>query len=529
MRPAFLVLSLIAPATLAQVSDPAPAIIEGRVVSATTGQPLRKARVELIPYRETSIQGGMAISDDAGKFRLENIPPGSYQIVVNRTGYVAQRARRLNGRSSVLKLGAGQHVDDVLINLAPQGVIAGYVFDEDGDPFRNSDVTLFRESRASTRTQLVRTGHVNTDMEGHFVFAGLAAGRYYMGASGQPQIFSFPQSPSREPQENYVLTYYPSSLDSAGAVAVDIMPGGEFRSAEIRLRKARTYRISGKIVNPPANLQSFALRLVAADTNEEPFGPITQLRRDSFEFNNVQPGSYLIRTTDLQSFNEKTGERRSVPLFCRFPITVRDEDLSDIKIEFQPGVHVVGTVKVEGDGRLESTPTITFLVLGRYDYDHSTQLDASGGFELSNLAPDRHHVILSPLPKGTYLKSIRAGGQEIPPDSLNLTGGDPGPIEMVLSPGAAEVSGTVRDDKGETIPSTSVALWSKGDRPPAFGTTDENGAFQLGSLPPGEYFIAAAEGGDLSNADVRKSVEGSATTLALREGSHEAVDLTLKP
>jgi hypothetical protein len=59
---------------------------------------------------------------------------------------------------------------------------------------------------------------------------------------------------NREPQENYVLTYYPDSLDAATAVALDILPGTEFRSAEIRMRKARTFRISGKVVNRPADL-----------------------------------------------------------------------------------------------------------------------------------------------------------------------------------------------------------------------------------------------------------------------------------
>jgi hypothetical protein len=412
----------------------------------------------------------------------------------------------------------------------PQAVIGGYVFDEDGDPFRNSDVTLFRESRIGARTQLVRAGFVNSDMEGHFVFVGLAAGRYYVGASGQPQIFSPPLQPRREPQENYVLTYYPSSLDSAGAVAINLLPGGEFRSAEIRLRKARTYRISGKIVNPPANLPSVALSLLAADGNAEFPGPMTRFRQDTFEFNNVPPGSYLIRSTDPQIYDAKTGERRSLPLFCRFPVTVRDEDVSDLKLEFQPGVQVAGTVKVEGDAVLEPAPIIAFQVASGFASSRSMKIDANRAFELTNLAPDQYRLMVSQLPKGTYVKAIRAGGQVLPPGPIDLTGGDPGPIEILLSPNAAEVRGAVRDDKGEPIPSASVALWSKGDnRPPVFGNTDENGAFQLGSIPPGEYFLAASENGELNNPNVRASLEGTATTVTLREGSHETADITLRP
>jgi len=43
MKTALFLFGLIAPLTLAQDSDAVPASVEGQVVSATTGQPLRKA------------------------------------------------------------------------------------------------------------------------------------------------------------------------------------------------------------------------------------------------------------------------------------------------------------------------------------------------------------------------------------------------------------------------------------------------------------------------------------------------------
>jgi hypothetical protein len=209
---------------------------------------------------------------------------------------------------------------------------------------------------------------------------------------------------------------------------------------------------------------------------------------------------------------------------------VRDEDVSDLKLEFQPGVQVAGTVKVEGDAVLEPAPIIAFQVASGFASSRSMKIDANRAFELTNLAPDQYRLMVSQLPKGTYVKAIRAGGQVLPPGPIDLTGGDPGPIEILLSPNAADVRGAVRDDKGEPIPSASVALWSKGDnRPPVFGNTDENGAFQLGSIPPGEYFLAASENGELNNPNVRASLEGTATTVTLREGSHETADITLKP
>jgi Carboxypeptidase regulatory-like domain len=249
--PAALVPSL----ALAQVSDPAPATIEGQVVSATTGQPLRKAKVELFHRGATPFDLDVAsgISDDGGRFKLDNLAPGKYGLSGSRTGYVSES--RFNTRSQTIKLGPGQHLSDILIKLTPQGIVAGSVLDEDGDPIPYVQVILYRER--GSRTQMRPDQASNADAEGHFVLTGLTPGRYYVAA------YQFQQRTlNREPQESYVLTYYPDSLDAATAVALDILPGTELRSVEIRLRKARTFRISGKVVNWPADSRAFTLSLI---------------------------------------------------------------------------------------------------------------------------------------------------------------------------------------------------------------------------------------------------------------------------
>ena len=128
-----------------------------------------------------------------------------------------------------------------------------------------------------------------------------------------------------------------------------------------------------------------------------------------------------------------------------------------------------------------------------------------------------------------YLKSIRVGGQEVSPSALDLTEGDPGEIQILLSPKAADIRGTVRDERGEPVPAVNFILWSKSDRPPVFRTSNENGTFEIGSLPPDEYYIAVQEQGDISEPDLRPSPDALAHPVVLHEGSHETVDLTFKP
>jgi protocatechuate 3,4-dioxygenase beta subunit len=522
---------LVPSLALAQVSDPAPATIEGQVVSASTGQPLRKAKVELFhrgasPLDMDVISG---MSDDGGRFKLDNLAPGKYGLSGSRTGYVSES--RFNAKSETIQLGPGQRLGDILIKLTPQGIIAGFVLDEDGDPISPAAVVLYRDRGSRTQIRLTQAGSTYGDAEGHFVITGVTPGRYYVAAYQFQSRLQIQRTLNREPQENYVRTYYPDSLDAASAIALDVLPGTEFRSAEIRLRKARTFRISGKVVNAPRDLAPstlLTLSLVRVGGSEID-GPLSSpVRQDSFEFNNVLPGSYLTRGGGQGLLNERTGESRPLPLFCRFPVTVRDEDISGINIEFRPSTKVSGIVRVEDGRALDSMPSIS---LSRIDPNSSRSVrpDRDGTFELTNLGPDQYRVGTSQLPKEMYLKSIRVGGQDFSPSQLDLTEGDPGEIQILLSPKAADIRGTVWDEKGEPVPAVSVALWSKGDRPPVFGTSNERGAFEIGSLPPDDYYIAVQEQGDFAEPDLRPPSDALAHPVVLREGSHETVDLTLKP
>src|SRR6266851_5291088 len=411
MRTALFLFGLIPSLAPAQVSDSAPAIIEGRVVSATTGQPLRKAKVELVRRGATPLDMDIisGMSDDGGRFKLDNLAPGKYGLSGSRTAYVSES--RFNARNQTIQLGPGERVSDILIKLTPQGIIAGSVLDEDGDPISTVAVVLYRDRGSRTQIRLTQAGSGNGDAEGHFVIAGVTPGHYYVAA----HQFQFPlqimRTLNREPQENFVLTYYPDSLDAATAVALDILPGTEFRSVEIRMRKARTFRISGKVVNGPRDLAPSTLQTLSLVRvgGAESGGPTSsRIREDSFEFNNVLPGSYVIRSGAPRTFNERTGESRLLPLFCRFPVTVRDEDISDIKVEFRPATRISGIVRAEDGRALDSMPSIMLSPIDGNGM-RSVRPDREGTFELTNLGPDLYAIGTSQLPKEMYLKSVWAG------------------------------------------------------------------------------------------------------------------------
>src|SRR5258708_11288412 len=99
---------LLAASLAAQQSPIAPvekATIEGLVVSAGTGEPLRRAVVTLrqVVGREPSYATS---SDSSGHFMLRDIEPGRYRLWVQRNGYIRQEygQRAANRPGTILTL-----------------------------------------------------------------------------------------------------------------------------------------------------------------------------------------------------------------------------------------------------------------------------------------------------------------------------------------------------------------------------------------------------------------------------------------
>lgn len=110
--------------------------IEGRVLDLVTGRPAAGARVSAQGVdRSASPGGGEAIADDRGEYRLR-LPAGSYNIV-------AQKENRLGVALDSFAGPVGETTRAPDLKLISGGVIAGKVFDIDGNP-----LSRLRENQA---------------------------------------------------------------------------------------------------------------------------------------------------------------------------------------------------------------------------------------------------------------------------------------------------------------------------------------------------------------------------------------------
>src|SRR5262245_16037422 len=143
------------------------ATIQGTVIKAGAGQPLKRARVSLRRAGNaqagqlTGVLGGtlgagqvqqlqvmmtaaqtQAVTDDNGRFTFTGVEPGDYRISVEREGYVRQDygQRSFNSPGTIVSVAAGQRLTNIDFQMIPGGSISGRIFNEDGEPVANVNV-----------------------------------------------------------------------------------------------------------------------------------------------------------------------------------------------------------------------------------------------------------------------------------------------------------------------------------------------------------------------------------------------------
>jgi len=109
-----------------------PGSVEGRVMS-TTGEPLRKVSLSLRPNGRGGGNYSTTSAND-GSFRFASVDQGNYALTGERTGYVRETLSSPGGQTKVIEVVSEKNTSGIELKLTPQSVIAGHVFDEDGDP-----------------------------------------------------------------------------------------------------------------------------------------------------------------------------------------------------------------------------------------------------------------------------------------------------------------------------------------------------------------------------------------------------------
>jgi protocatechuate 3,4-dioxygenase beta subunit len=572
MKSALLVLAILLPvvSTAAQpVAEPAPekCTVEGQVVAAATGQPLKKARL-LLDKMEARTQPFLAVTDAAGRFKFSEIEPGRYLLSVWRNGYVNQQfgQRSSNRRPTVLALEPGQHMQDIVFRLVRHAVIAGRVYDEDGEPVPRVNVQVLRYRYVGSERQLAPAGAGSTNDLGEYRIYDLPPGRYYVSADYSPRFRAFTRAQIRRSMgrrqstdaESYAPTYYPGTNDPAYATPIELRAGDELSSIDFNLSPTRTVRVSGRVVNTISG--KLGLNTMVA------LLPRTSLRRMAFFFRNrvsvdnaegtfevrgVVPGSYILTATYI---HQEEGQQYAT----RLPIEVGSMDIEGITLVIERGMDLSARIYLEGGAALgqpgsgvavgQAQDQFDMTEVGVYlsPFDSlsilprpsSGRAKPDGSFKLENVPRDRYRVNVLGLPRDYYLKAARVGGRDVLEVGLDLTGGAlPNPLEITISAAAGRIDGAVLTEEQEPFGGASVVLVPEEGRRDQrrfykTTTTDQHGRFTLRGIPPGDYKLFAweeIERGAYRDTAFLRPYEDRGEPVQVRERDQLSVQLRLIP
>jgi hypothetical protein len=137
--------------------------VAGKVCWKRVGTPVPDFPVRLARDDGSGI-GLSATTDAEGAFGIADVPPGAYTVSWNAEGFVQPP----NDQRQVVRVGEGEHVDGVLVELTTLPVLVGRILRPDGTPLANRQQAALH-LKVQTPEGLVSTSlSVNTSDDGEF-------------------------------------------------------------------------------------------------------------------------------------------------------------------------------------------------------------------------------------------------------------------------------------------------------------------------------------------------------------------------
>jgi len=508
-----------------------PASVEGVTVNSITGAPVPRAHVKLAGNSPGVQHDYGAMTNAEGKFAMTNVPPGSYLLRAERTGFVTfgDDASR---RTAEIVLGPGDHREDVRLRLTPAGAIAGRVIGSAGEPMEL--VTVVAESRDPALSS-----DAITDGDGQFRIGGLRPGTYWVKAR--------PMNGHRPPETRtdgsvevqYAQTYAQSALSRTAAARIVVPPGGEVSGIEVRLAQVPIISLRGKVLGLPKSGEqegSFWVSLCQPDGCR---GVGRGTRADgSFEAWRPEVGKNYLKV------EERVGGQvlRAAPV----EIEVGESSIDNIELVALPPMDILGRLEYSDPAARQQTsspqrqgqpPTAPHrLLLREVGGDASpkpAQIGPDESFKLEGVPPGRFLVGVS-WP-GAYVKAVRLGTTEMNDGILDLRRGYGGqPLTVLVSSAVGQVSGAVRKGDGPAA-AARLALVPEGPEGAEFAlftTAGAGGEYSFVGIRPAKYTLVALDDDD-SEAAVRTSgvdiYEGFSETVEIHDNEKLTKDLKQRP
>ena len=517
------------------------AVIAGRVTDHT-GRPVAGAIVRLDPVTPAAPRA--AASDTTGRYQFNAVVVGAYRVSAAKTGFIEAEygQERAAQPGTVLTVRDRQRVDRIDIGLRRGAAITGSVTDPDGEPIEGLAMHAWRLQYRSGLPVTESAGVVRrTDDRGRYRLHGLPAGTYYVVAADEPTASESMAAVMRAPR-----VFYPGAPAVAQAAPVYVDVGLDAAGVDVAFVAPPTVRVSGRATDAGGNPLKWPVVLVGSTRSGFP-APAPQMavmKGWDFEFPHVTPGEYVIQATQQWS---DMPEPRPPSEFVVQPLSVGEQDVTGVSVHTTAGTTVSGRIVMENRTRPWFGGEWLTVASSDPDYEPAavlprpwvTLMAPDLSFRITGLWGPLRITSRATLPPSAWLKNADMGGVNLADESA-LFGRRDGKntyVEVQLADDGAIVSGRVVNGRKEPVGQYVVAVFPvaveqrySGSRYIRLARPGENGQFQAGMLPPGDYFVAAVDALDdagLQDPETVRRLTEAGRRVTLASGERLTTDLPL--
>ena len=512
--------------------------ITGRVI-ADNGHPVKRARAFITA---AELPGGRGtLTDENGIFDFTELPAGRYTLNVSKSGFVSLSygQRRPLQAGTPLQLADGQQMKGIEFRLPRGGVVAGHVFDEDGEPMPGAVVRVMRYQYLQGDRRLTPAGTAQTDDKGQYRVWGLNPGDYYInavtriadfgrgggpgggrggpggavagfinGALGGNIAAVFGAAGDDQDRLAYAPTYFPGVGSVAEARPVVVGLSQEVLDVDFNLQLVRTSRINGHVTNPDGtpttsgNVNLTPEGVAGAGRGQIGINYGGRIEWDgNFSIGNVPPGRYVLRAR---------GDDTELPQYAMQPLSVSGGEINDLPVVLMPGASLIGSITFQAT-QLPVPGDLTQVRITAPAVDESglgpnpnVRVDKQGGFTLDGVPAGAHLIRPNGGLRGWALKSVSVEGRDVTDTPIDLKSDQKlANVSVVFTDKLSEVNGTVTDQQGAPITEFTVlafptdpSLWRPQSRHIMTARPDQTGKFRIRGLPPAEYFLVTVDPGE---------------------------------
>ncbi len=507
-------LMLLATAVGFAQTPPVNVSISGMVKDANSGKPLANylvstdvnaTWVDNTILMSPSTKRVQAMTDDTGRYKLNDLPPGPYRVHASDPqsfGHDVVRSVALPGND----------IDGIDFSFIPEGSITGRVVDDNREPVPGMTVFLVaREYYLGTLGYFLKLTALTND-RGEYKLENVPSGRPYLilvekrerKLDARSETPLNPRLRKRVPMR----TWYPNVPMREGAIAVTVRPQERREGIDIEVKKSPSYCIDGAMLSGSgAGSLRFAIEALSPSSGSSPSGGMYMAPAGGatsadgqFRICDLYPGSYRLTGTE-----QSLGADRQFSSTVVANITVTDRDVNGLRLAAMPGLPLDGEVVWDGDPPPNPPDAkVGLFVQPLFRPSGGEKLDARPAipdrFSFPSLLVDDYYVRATLNFPGLYVKDVQYGGRSVRYEPLHFGSavGNTG-MRVVVGSDGGTIAARVADKDGNPVADIRVLVIPAIMPSEAFlydmlrgWSTDQLGQYKSATLAPGKYLVAAS-------------------------------------